>query len=896
MRKPLLTLFLYCLILTSSAQIAAVKVDDGSSSSNVTDIVIVFKMHFDIGYTDWSEGILQKYTGSMLTETLKKIDASYTLPKEEQFVWTVPSLPLKYIIDNCPEIHKASLNKALRTGRITPHSLPVTYQTEGSDLETLVRGLVYSSEIRKNAGRELSRDAKLTDVPSHSHTLPTLLANAGIDFLHIGCNPGSQSPDIPVLSFWEGPDSKRILLMNWAEYYGSGVMPPKDWSHKTWLAMIHTHENTGAPSLEEVAAVLKEAKEKMPHARVKIGELKDFYDLLMAENPDLPVIKGDMPDSWIHGYSSNPRATKLSRELHRATYNTEALTTLLNIWGLELPDNTSNINKAIENQIYYDEHTFGIAMTHADQQDWRYEDAFQINKSLGYYDYAESSWKEKQNRIETAERIIKPILRNSMRALASNVAYDGKCIVVYNSTPWERCDRVKMFLGVYQKNFKVYALRDISTNQIIPVYNDGNLVSFDAKDVPAMGYKTYQVITDKTEISSKNISCNESGGTIENNYFKITIDSNSGALKSIYDKKRGKELVDQTSDFEFAGYVHEYFGQDDLDRYNKAYVKKGAEGWANQEMGRPYIPNKTTKTTHGKATKITYTPMPNGIRATVFGVSEQGDSQQYLISYTLYEEQPYLEISWGINAKKTDALPEAGWLSFPFAVKDPSYRILRLGGIIDPTKDFIDHTNQHYYYINSSVALFDNNNSGIAIDMPDTPGLSLDSTGLFKFSKSFTPNSSLIFTNLFNTQWGTNFTEWVEGSFNSTIRIRSYETYSADKSLTIPSEESRVPLYAAYSESKSGTLPLTQSGVSVSVPGVLVTALTETQEGTLLRLWEQNGNSCEVEVSLPIGQDFKTATRCNLRGVKLNLPLINVHKNKFKVAISENEPLTVILN
>ena len=187
------------------AQIASVEVDKGSANSKVTDIIIVFKMHFDIGYTDWAEGILQKYKGDMLRETLKQIDKTYQLPKNEQFVWTIPAWPLHYIREHCDEQYRASFEKAVRNGRITPHALPLTYETEGSDMETLVRGLSYSDNIRKEFGRKPARAAKLTDVPSHSYILPTLLKNAGVEFLHLGCNPGSVSPELPVLSFWKVP-------------------------------------------------------------------------------------------------------------------------------------------------------------------------------------------------------------------------------------------------------------------------------------------------------------------------------------------------------------------------------------------------------------------------------------------------------------------------------------------------------------------------------------------------------------------------------------------------------------------------------------------------------------------------------------------------------------------
>ncbi len=72
------------------AQIGAVKTDEGSAANQITDIVVVFKMHVDIGYTNWGEGVLQKYTNEMLTETLNSIDETSILPKAEQFVWTIP--------------------------------------------------------------------------------------------------------------------------------------------------------------------------------------------------------------------------------------------------------------------------------------------------------------------------------------------------------------------------------------------------------------------------------------------------------------------------------------------------------------------------------------------------------------------------------------------------------------------------------------------------------------------------------------------------------------------------------------------------------------------------------------------------------------------------------------
>ena len=196
--------FLIFLLLALSMKLSAQTVN-----SQVTDVVVVFKMHVDIGYTNWAEGVLQNYCNEMLEETLKSIEKTSTLPASEQFVWTLPAWPLKYMLENSSDSYRTRLEDAVKEQRIVAHALPFTYETEASDLENLVRGLSYASEINTSYKLPQARDAKLTDVPSHSWILPTVLKNAGIDFLHLGCNPGSASPEVPSLFWWQVPDGSK---------------------------------------------------------------------------------------------------------------------------------------------------------------------------------------------------------------------------------------------------------------------------------------------------------------------------------------------------------------------------------------------------------------------------------------------------------------------------------------------------------------------------------------------------------------------------------------------------------------------------------------------------------------------------------------------------------------
>jgi hypothetical protein len=853
-------------------------------------------MHVDIGYTDWAQGVLQKYSNEMLEETLKSIDKTASLPGSEQFVWTIPGWPLKYMLDHCSPENKLRLEKAIKEERIVPHALPFTFETEASDLENLVRGLSITSDINKAYALPQARDAKLTDVPSHSHILPTVLKNAGVDFLHLGCNPGSASPEVPVLFWWQGPDGKKLLTFYWAEYYGSGILPPEGWPHKTWLAMIHTHENTGAPDPEEVAELLRAAKEEMPGVNIKIGRLSDFYDLLMKEKPELPVVRGDMPDTWIHGYMSNPRETKLSKYLQRETYNTEALNSQLNVWGMGVRNISGEIKDAVEHMLLYDEHTFGAAMSHGNQHKWTYEDEFRINKSLGNYEYIEGTWIEKRNRIRNAEKIWSPLMKQQLLSLASGVKVDGKRIVVYNPLPWERSGRVSFFAGVYQKKFQIHALKDAATGKVIPVYEDYNLISFRADSVPSMGYKTYIPIMEPLPFVSS-LSMDEDQHVLENAYFRIQIDEADGTLSSVFDKRNRRELASQQDQEGFGQYFLEKAGQEQIDKYNAAYVKPGAEGWANDEMIRTSVPQKNQAIYRGLCEKIVWKNMGNAVRVTIFGQLDDPDSQRYLLTYTLYENEPYIEIAWGADGKKPNPHPEAGWLSFPFNLDSPDYRLYRTGGIVDPQMEFVENTNRDYYFLNTSMSMFDRSGEGVAINSPSSPGISIDKPGLFTYSKSKRLSTGKVFVNLYTNQWGTNFSEWIEGSFSSKIYIWSYDRYKPEAGFITPSEETRVALKGVYYDGPEGPGALSQSGLTLSRKGILVTAFKKQndRDAMLLRLWEQAGQSGLCKITLPEGSSFKNAYTCNLRDEIIEDEGIPISSQSFQVDIQANQPLSIIL-
>ena len=109
--------------------------------------------------------------------------------------------------------------------------------------------------------------------------------------------------------------------------------------------------------------------------------------------------------------------------------------------------------------------------------------------------------------------------------------------------------------------------------------------------------------------------------------------------------------------------------------------------------------------------------------------------------------------------------------------------------------------------------------SGIAFCPFDHCLISLDRPGIWKFTKDFIPVKPVIYLNLYNNQWNTNYRYWYPGTWSSKVRIWTFTKNSTVESrLVTPSLEARTPLMVlklmarqatgSYANSKEPTLRL----------------------------------------------------------------------------------------
>ncbi len=261
-------------------------------------ILLIFKTHLDLGYTDLAASIERKYIDEFIPHAL---DLAETMKETgNDFVWTTGSWLVERFM-NSSDANRARLERAVRDGLIAWHALPFTMHVEMMDRRLFERGLAVRDRLDAHFGVKTIA-AKATDVPGMTRAAVPLLARAGVRMLHIGVNPVSAVPDVPPVFRWRAPDGSEIFVL-YDQTYGNLIeLPGADAA----ICFAMTNDNCGPQNPQDVKAVYRELYRKYPDAEICASTLNEAAELLVRANPDVPVVTSEIGDSWAHGYQSDP--------------------------------------------------------------------------------------------------------------------------------------------------------------------------------------------------------------------------------------------------------------------------------------------------------------------------------------------------------------------------------------------------------------------------------------------------------------------------------------------------------------------------------------------------------------------------------------------------------------
>lgn len=377
-----------CALLLSVGALFHLEAEEVNTS--VEKVYVVFKTHLDIGFTQLSSVVTQRYVTEFIPKALDVAERLNAENTGERYVWTTGSwLIWKYLHTASPkEVER--LEAAIRRGDIVWNAAAYTVESESMNKDLFETTLLLSQKLDNKYGKKTIA-AKMTDVPGHTRSIVAPMNRAGIRFLHIGVNPACPIPGVPSFCRWKDTDGSELILAYQRDYGSEDVLP----DGKSVISINFTGDNHGPHSYERVKAIYASLRKRYPNARLVPTSFNEIAEELILMKDRLPVVTSEIGDTWIYGYGSAP--------IRMAKFR--ALSELYSQWLHDKRiDKQSDeaLNFAIELGLIA-EHTQGVDVkTHLHNWDKYDTDRFLAARSTKPFLLAEESWRELDQYIYSA--------------------------------------------------------------------------------------------------------------------------------------------------------------------------------------------------------------------------------------------------------------------------------------------------------------------------------------------------------------------------------------------------------------------------------------------------------------------------------------------------------------
>lgn len=552
------------------------------------NVYMVPHEHLDIGYSDFQTKLAEIHS--------RIIDEAMQLSGEHpEFSFSLDGhWQAQHFLEGRSEAEKQRLYQAIRDKKIYIPAQHSVMLTGFATAESLLRSFYAGHKMNRAHGGAWNY-ANATDVPSYTWSYASILAASGIKYFSAAANadrgPTLMLGDLHRRSpfWWEGPDGSRVLMWYARHYHQIGsefglptqiatgyeglasflrVYDRPDYPSNAVLLHGSQWENTSL--YPQQARLAKEWNSMFAYPQLRFSGFAEAIEAAAGANKDkLPVIRGDGGPYWEDGIASDAAAAALARETERRTVSAEKLGALASLVDPRFQTPRAALADVWEKINLMNEHTWGWGRSITEP-------------------FSEDSTRElkyKRGFGTQAHGGMEYVLDRAMTALAGSIETPQRALVVFNTLNWTRDGWVEFDLQ------KTRELVDIETRQTVgfevlhdePAYQR---IRFLARNIPGVGYRTYEV-RDK---AASGITVDQPGApvvagvtpnaapqtatrpqtqnqpsdsaTLENSYYRVVLDPQSGAVRSIYDKQLARELVDASSPYRFNQYVYVTGGDD----------------------------------------------------------------------------------------------------------------------------------------------------------------------------------------------------------------------------------------------------------------------------------------------------------------------------------------------
>lgn len=560
--------------------------------SSIKTVYIAPFSHYDLGFVEPPDAVRER-AARHIDEVIRVAEAN------KDFRWTIESVwqveewlkrqrkPSSVLPKNKEKI--ARLMNLIKSGQVALSTSWGSMHTDFQGAEEINR-LTYGYAALHNSFGVSSQLAMLDDVPGHPTSLPNVLANSGTKYLVTGANlfladattlaPGK------VPFWWEAPDGSRVLTWisqskrgGYTEGMTDFFVDPYSldpYTDKTPFEMFNpdlhgkkkdieimeigitellnrynkagykydaamvlfAHDFVEPEHVGNLLRAVEMWNKKHDSVKLRVATPNDFFGHIEGKYAsEIPTFKGEWSGLWSEAKSRSPRISAMARHTQDYTPAAETLWSALAMTrGIPAPG--GNFSRLYDLLYTYDEHSG------AGNNGWP-----QLN-SIGPL--------EEQNRqyvrdMKAASAEVDRLVRTGIEFVAQPTRNDAaqrqqhntRSVVIYNGVSWNRTDVIRL---PADDGTKFVSIKTVDGGLIpFDTERDGTAV-FVAKDVPALGYASFEITTAAGKAAST--IANTTGVTVANGRYSIRLRAD-GNVESIRDLEANRELVNSKGERPF---------------------------------------------------------------------------------------------------------------------------------------------------------------------------------------------------------------------------------------------------------------------------------------------------------------------------------------------------------
>ena len=566
----------------------------GLPESTIKTVYVVPSSHYDFGFVEPPNAIRER--------AARHIDRVIEVAEQNpDFRWTIESVwqinewlkwqkkPSSVLPKDKEKI--ARLINLLKSGRVVLSTAWGSMHTDYMGNEELNRLNYDYSRWSKTYGIE-SDVAYLNDVPGHPMSVASVLAESGTKYLVTGANTfiGNATDLAPgkVPFYWESMDGNKVLL--WVSQGNRGayveaftqfyldpyskdpytdrrpfdMFNPELAGKKSDIEMMEigmndllNQYNKAGYKYDAVMAMyahdflepdnvlnlLRAAKlwnSKHDEVKIKVATPTEFFKHIESKYASqIPTHRGEWSGLWSEAKTASPRISAAGRYAHDHAPAAETLWSALAMTRrLSFP--VGNFTEVYDLMYTYDEHS-GAGNTGWPQLNSS-EPLRQQNRE--YVEFTNQAVEETDRLFTTGIGVIAQATRFDQ---VKPVTASTFPFVAYNGLSFERTDVVRA--APPSNDRRIVSIREAASGAAVPFDIDENgTAHFVAKNVPSMGYKTFELTTapGKAATTLKPVP----GTSASNAGFNVQMRAD-GTISSIRDKAENRELVNNNGELPF---------------------------------------------------------------------------------------------------------------------------------------------------------------------------------------------------------------------------------------------------------------------------------------------------------------------------------------------------------